>query len=277
MANIRSIIADLSAREKELRRTEFLAPCVQSGSVRTRIRGLVYTLAPQPRNFEGWGIFRPVDSATARLVEEASLPRVDHYLRLLSSLRVRLARRVGNAAWLAYPANESDMRQRFGSARPIVVHLVMAGNAFDQVTVACDGGAWWFSQLDHRADPIAAERLRDAFAISADPGVLDFPGMTPEMRAAYQIALTGRMVSGAGREQQDEVRLRAALRMGGGTLDRFADQGEFWLVEWRTADGEEHYSAIGKSDLTVISSGICLDGRDRDFDLQSLVGVMEMQ
>jgi hypothetical protein len=38
-----------------------------------------------------------------------------------------------------------------------------------------------------------------------------------------------------------------------------------------------HTSAIAKADLTVVSSGICLSGRDRDFDLQSLVGVIEHQ
>ena len=41
--------------------------------------------------------------------------------------------------------------------------------------------------------------------------------------------------------------------------------------------GQRHTSAIGKGDLTVISSGICLSGRARDFDLQSLVGVMDGQ
>ena len=35
--------------------------------------------------------------------------------------------------------------------------------------------------------------------------------------------------------------------------------------------------AIAKSELTVVSAGICLSGRDRDFDLQSLVGVVERQ
>ncbi|NEO92177.1 MAG: hypothetical protein F6K56_18860, partial [Moorea sp. SIO3G5] len=75
--------------------------------------------------------------------------------------------------------------------------------------------------------------------------------------------------------QRDHRRLEQALEMGGGALQQFHDRGEFWQVRWRTANGEHHTSAISKQDLTVISSGICLSGRDRDFDLQSLVGVIE--
>ena len=63
--------------------------------------------------------------------------------------------------------------------------------------------------------------------------------------------------------------------MGGGELRDFRDRGDFWQVEWTTRNGEHHTSAISKGDLTVISSGICLSGYDRDFDLQSLVGVIE--
>jgi hypothetical protein len=73
----------------------------------------------------------------------------------------------------------------------------------------------------------------------------------------------------------EEGRLREALRTGGGEMRDFRDRGEYWLVEWTTADGQRHTSAIAKGDMTVISSGICLSGRDRDFDLQSLVGVIE--
>ena len=75
--------------------------------------------------------------------------------------------------------------------------------------------------------------------------------------------------------QSDEERLNQALQLGGGRLRRYTDRGDYWVVEWTTQGGRRHTSAIGKNDLTVISSGICLSGHDRDFDLQSLVGVME--
>ena len=77
--------------------------------------------------------------------------------------------------------------------------------------------------------------------------------------------------------QQAETRLENALKQADGKLENYRDQGEYWQVEWRTIDGQLHSSAIDKRDLTVISSGICLSGRDRDFDLQSLVGVMDNQ
>ena len=64
-----------------------------------------------------------------------------------------------------------------------------------------------------------------------------------------------------------------------GSLDdlHLQPKGDYWTVDWTTADGVRHSSAIAKADLTVVSSGICLSRRDRDFDLQSLVGVMEQQ
>jgi len=77
--------------------------------------------------------------------------------------------------------------------------------------------------------------------------------------------------------KRDEKRLAAALRQGGGELREFRDRDDSWLIEWITADGSRHTSAISKNDLTVVSAGICLSGMDRDFDLQSLVGVVERQ
>ncbi|HET8910946.1 MAG TPA: hypothetical protein VFN23_05765, partial [Ktedonobacteraceae bacterium] len=46
------------------------------------------------------------------------------------------------------------------------------------------------------------------------------------------------------------------------------------VVEW-SAQGQTHrYRSMIDPNMTVISSGICLSGRDRDFDLTSLVNVM---
>ena len=239
------------------------------------------------------GIFRTDDGVVARLEREAELPELTDYLARFSALRLRLARRLGESElWLAYPGSESDMAARFGAACPVPVRLVTEGAAFDPIVARNVGGVWWFDEIDRRADPVPADHMRHAISASIMPWALAFPGLTPEMRTVYALAAQAdprfhaqmaahgmppslpqtvrhrRMVS-------DEHRLRTALTTGGGALSQFSDRGDYWVVDWTTADGERHTSAIAKDELTVISSGICLSGEDNKFDLQSLVQVIQ--
>jgi len=319
MADIRNLLNQIAAQEAQLRDTQFLAPCVRGGRVRTSVANIIYTFTPQPQDFEGWGIFQPVDGKIAEVVEEPSLPQLAEYLKLLKPLRLRLAHLLQGQSWLAYPVNESDMQQRLGAAKPVPVHLVTEAAAFEPIIARFDGSAWWFDEIDRRAEPQPAELLREQLRQGTMPENVRFPGMTPEMLTVYDLALQQteayqlrlqhqrevreqqerqreqRQQRRAQRDEQrreqerqsprgrrqrgsaqgDEGRLRDALHMGGGELREFRDRGEFWQVEWTTRNGERHTSAISKGDLTVISSGICLSGYDRNFDLQSLVGVIE--
>ncbi|HZT42526.1 MAG TPA: hypothetical protein VFA07_10050 [Chthonomonadaceae bacterium] len=278
MTNIRQLLEKMAAEEAAFRETKFLAPCVRGGKVRAKVAGLIQSFAPVPRDFEGWGLFAPVDARTARVVEEAGLPLVAEYLRLFTPLRVRLARPLKGMTWLAYPVNESDARQRIGAVRPLPVHLVTEGATFETVVARGDGGAWWFEETDRRADPQIAERLREAQRKLTLPQTLRFRGVTPEMRAAYDLAVQETAEFQALLQpRRDEARLEQALRMAGGTLRGYQDRGDYWVVDWTTRDGQRHSSAIARKDLTVMSAGICLSGQDRNFDLQSLVGVVERQ
>jgi hypothetical protein len=270
--DIQNLLRSIAHQESNL--PPFLAPCLKSSQIRTRIAGLIYTFTPSPHDFEGWGIFQPIDTKTATLTETAELWQIDAYFKRSPTLRVRLIDRLKNQTWLAYPVNESDMRQRFGSARPIALHLVTEGNRFDVVLARPVGTVFYFEAIDRLSDPIAAEQLQNLFQNHTPIEQLTFSGLTPEMRSAYHLAT--QQIQGFS-IKQDEKRLRSALKTGGGTLDRFSDRGDFWTVEWRTGDGDEHTSAISKRDLTVMNAGICLDDLDEDFDLQSLVGVVEQQ
>jgi hypothetical protein len=275
MSNIRKLINQIADAEAQLSATQFIAPCVKGGRVRTRVAGMVYTFTPKPLQFEGWGIFQSVDTKTATVVEEADLPQIGEYLQHFPQIRLRLAHQLRGQTWLAYPVNEVDMRQRLQVVKPIAVHLVTEGVAFEQIITRWNGQSCWFEEIDRRTDPAIVETLQSAVKQLTPAEDLQFKGITPEIRTVYELAT--RRIEGFAQPQQDEKRLRKALQLGGGELRQFHDRSDYWTVDWRTADGVRHTSAIAKTDLTVISSGICLSGRDRDFDLQSLVGVMEQQ
>ena len=50
--------------------------------------------------------------------------------------------------------------------------------------------------------------------------------------------------------------------------------GESFCVTY-TVNGQQHRSTVERTSLSVQTAGICLDGFDANFDLQSLVGVIQ--
>ncbi|MDJ1174508.1 hypothetical protein [Roseofilum capinflatum] len=273
--DINKLLNQLANQEQALQEQEFLAPCVAGGRVKTAIASIAYSFQPQPPNFEGWGIFQPLDTQTAQWVDEPTLPQIGEYLNLLKPLRFWLSYRLQGQTWLAYPVNGDEAKKRYGITKPTPVHLVTEGGAFETIIARGEGASWWFEGLDRRADPQIVDTLKHHLKQLTDPDKLQFSGMTPEAKITYELVAGQQEEFSA--EKRDRRRLNQALQQGGGALQDFADQGDYWRVEWTTVDGEHHVSAISKADLTVVSSGICLSGRDRDFDLQSLVGVIEDQ
>jgi hypothetical protein len=78
-----------------------------------------------------------------------------------------------------------------------------------------------------------------------------------------------------------EQRLRRALSRADAELHGFSEaparDGEppHLVVEWSRQGERYRYRSVVARNLTVIASGICLSGRDDDFDLTSLVSVMD--
>ena len=275
MADISKLIDLLASQEKLLGEVEFIAPCLGGGAIRTSVDNIIYTLKVKPENFSGWGIFQAVNNQEAELIDRASLPQISAYLNLFPALRLRLAYPLKEKTWLAYPINISDMKQRFPEVKPLAVHLVEDATAFE-VIIARNNGSWWFEDVDRQADPKIAVSLNRELQQETTPESIAFSGMTPEMQTVYSLAW--QQTETYRKKQQikrADAKLKNALKQSDGRLETYRDRGEYWQVEWYSASGEFHSSAIDKRDLTVISSGICLSGRDRDFDLQSLVGVMD--
>ena len=260
---VSKLLEKLAAAEEEFLGREFLAPVVHGGDVRVRIAGVVCRLGIEPADFEGWGIFRPVSHRQARLVRRASLSQRRQYLELLPLMRLIGCRRDGGR-WLAIPAHRGD--SRFSIEGLIPVHLVEEAELFEVVRARFDGSHCWFESVEPRRDPGHAAYLREALRGMTEPGQLRRPGLTPEERAAYGLNYWPRLKARIeARRDRTEQRLRDALAHAGAEMLDYLERRDSY---------RQHVSAVEKNDLAVQTAGICLEGQDRSFDLQSLVGVL---
>ena len=279
----------LSADGKELLTREIIAPLVPGARIRTAISGVVYEFAPD-KPFSGWGCFRPRDERMASRTREALPWERLEYLEQFKPLRILLLwpdeKQKRKGLWWGLPYNEEDARARFRLPyQPLPVLLCDASDGaerFERVIARVDGTALWYGGPDVRAETEHGERLRQA---SAQEGV-SLSGLSHSERQAlllhglYQIDEA--RANAQAETSQLESRLRYALGKANATLHSFREMPGtssilpgVLMVEWSEA-GEHvhHYRSTIDRDMTVISSGICLSGQDRKFDLTSLVSVM---
>lgn len=263
---VRDLLNRLAAEEARFLAADFLAPMLGAGVVHVRIAGIVCRLRIAD-DFSGWGVLRPADTATARLVRPATLAERRRYLEALPQRRLILCRGE-RRRWLAWPAHQAD--HRFAKAALVPVRFVEEAQLFDRVAARWDGIQCWFESLDERADPSAAVFLRQALRSMTPPEAVRRRGLSAEQRTAYAVAHALRMEA---ERDRTEERLRAALAHAGGELTGYLERQDGYRVEFQI-DGQRHVSLVAKDDLSIQLAGICLSGEDRHFDLQSLVGVL---
>lgn len=274
-----SLIKRFSEDEKNLSSELFLAPCVPGGKITVRIKNVTYELAVTDAGplaeRGGFGLFQVTEPGQARCVEAAQRPQIDAYLKLLPRINMVLIEEF-DRHWWAVQAHASDTR--FNFAEPVPLRLTERSASFQQIQARFDGSTFWYHGDNRRRDPAVARQLREALHDNVDPDRLHVSGAMPSELFAYRIIFFDRnpqqILEKQRRERTDLDRLRDALAHAGARLDGYwAAQGGAVTVRY-VVDGQTHSANVHLNDLTVVSAGVCLSGRDRDFDLTSLVGVM---
>lgn len=222
---------------------------------------------PEDREFEGWGIFRPISLKKVRLQKPAERKLVRRYLDQLTSAELIVADPADQppSAILAHPAGSTV---RFDGSVP--VRMSEGVERFRHIIARFDGFNFWYDRIHPGRNPAQAAYLRKSLDKDLEVKKLDRPGLLPQEKRLYADLLELERIR---REPPDRRRIRQALQHAGATLESYHKRKKSYTVTF-IMDGRRHTSRIRSKDLTVLSAGICLEGQDKKFDLQSLIGVL---
>jgi len=261
----------LAAAENAFFSSQLFSPVLKGKPIRVCIAGILTTLqVTQPKKFEGWGVFTPLTYRSVKFVREPNMTEKEQYFKLFPALKLILCR--NNNGWQGIPANQADTRFKIAGLVPI--QLVTEVQMFDTVKVRFDGTNIWFEQIDSRSNPKTAVYLRECLQKLLEPKQIELPGLTLEERDAYLMAYGPALAADAElRRDKNEDRIKDALKRAGANYKSYIERADTFTIEY-TVDGNQHRSVVKKENLAIESAGICLAGTDRNFDLQSLVGVI---
>lgn len=263
MSRARDLIDRFGREEDSFLRTEFVAPVAPGSRVRVRICGIVCELAVRGAA-DGISVLRPISHREAEVVRPAGLAEARRYLSLFPRARLVAAARYGHT-WMGLPAAAPPKGVKVEGIVPIATGRDL--RLFETAVVRFDGSLFLLESTER---PAMAAFLRGELERGASVGDLRKPGLTDPERRAYAAQVEIRREAS---KSVEDRRLGRALRFAGADLVRWEERNGVLSVTYRV-DGREITSLVAKDDLSVVGAGICLDERDGEFDLTSLVGVM---
>ena len=281
----------LQAQENALIGTRVLAPILGGRRVTVKVGGVACQLAVNSDE-RGWSVLEVRSTTRATWLRAATSSEREKYLALLPAVRFIALERSGDI-WHALPAHAGDARFRLSGAAPVRGAQNANVQMFDSLIARFDGTHFWFDKADARRSPAIAEYLRQSLAAQIAPDALSKKGLSPEERTGYSWALYGppapeisapndaatappsyNPLAAIVNPNTPDGRLAQSLNHAGGRLVSWMDRGDAYTVTYQFG-AQTHTSTVRADDLSIVTSGICLSGRDRDFDLTSLVGVMQ--
>ena len=259
--------------------SSFVSPIVKGSIISVRIDGVIidFKLRSSDANKVGWFIFQPTDFKFARIIDEADSYTVEEYKKLFKKVRFIAADPLNDDGdWIVFPFGRGSFNMELGKDGYQVIHLVDGLQVFDTVTAIFDGNNFWFDSVDMNQDMSMADYLREELKKHTLVKNLKYKGLTPEQKGTYAfLDAYHREKEKELRKQTLEGRILEALQHADAKLHKYMEQKDAITISWVSRSGGQYTSTVKKDSLRVLSSGVCLSGKDADFDLASLVSVME--
>lgn len=253
--------------EKERNQTRFIAPVIPGAKVAVKIAGIVCILSIQPRPKEaGFRVIQRTGTKTAVVIGDPSRAELSAAMNAMP--RASLITYGGDSGVQAMAAaggveieGAVDIKQLSG-VQP-----------FEIVFVRFDGFNFWYERINRSYSKIA-HVFREALVKDERPDKIKVPGGLPAHYALYfhLFKEKHKLDFSTSEFLGDEDRIRLALKHAGVQLETFSFTGDTARVRF-TDGGVQRNVVIGRRSLQVVSSGICLSGKDADFDLTALISV----
>lgn len=266
--SVKDLFSKLENDENNFKSLRFISPVIENKAIRIRINSIIMSLRiTKPKNFSGWGVFKPTSFKTAVFDREPTLAEKSEYLSLFPALHFIVCKQDGDV-WFGSPIHESDSRFKISGLVPF--YFAEEIRVFDVVQVRFDGDNCWYERPYEKFELKNIEYLRESFAKLVEPSKLSLTGLTQEVRNAYSIVWS---TSEEAKKNLEEEKIKGSLSRAGAKYKSHIERKDSYTIEFEVG-GEIHKSVVKKNGLGVESAGICLSGGDRVFDLQSLVGVI---
>src|SRR6185295_11594474 len=182
--DLSKLLAKLTNAERAFLEREFFAPVVQGLGVQVRIEKVRCQMSISPKDFSGWGVFRPLSHSSAQLVRAATMAEREQYLKLFPRVALILFHKPGGR-WDAIAASGGDVRVKIEGTVP--VRLVEGADQFDTVHARFDGSNFWFEAVDESVDAGMASYLRERLLEMAHPDLTARKGLNAGLRLAYEM------------------------------------------------------------------------------------------